>query len=97
MEFHPEPHIPNCCRTDAALAWDARNYRTGAFAELEKRNAVDESSSAGCRSRVTRTGCDEIVMLDGWNDLFIARSNMRAVDRVVYHGFRARAEADPPA
>jgi hypothetical protein len=29
----------------------------------------------------------KVVMLDGWNDLFIARSNMRAVDRVVYHGF----------
>jgi hypothetical protein len=27
------------------------------------------------------------VLLDGWNDLFIARSNMRAVDRVTYHGF----------
>ena len=26
-------------------------------------------------------------MLDGWNDLFISRSNMRAVDRVIYHGF----------
>ena len=29
----------------------------------------------------------KVVMLDGWNDLFIARSNMRAVDRVTYHGF----------
>ena len=29
----------------------------------------------------------KVVMLDGWNDLFIARSNMRAVDRVAYHGF----------
>ena len=29
----------------------------------------------------------KVVMLDGWNDLFLARSNMRAVDRVVYHGF----------
>jgi hypothetical protein len=29
----------------------------------------------------------KVVMLDGWNDLFIARSNMRAADRVIYHGF----------
>jgi hypothetical protein len=29
----------------------------------------------------------KVVLLDGWNDLFIARSNMRAVDRVTYHGF----------
>jgi len=30
-----------------------------------------------------------VIFLDGWNDLFTAHSNMRLVDRVVYHGFAA--------
>ncbi len=29
----------------------------------------------------------KVVLFDGWNDLFLARSNMRLVDKVIYHGF----------
>jgi hypothetical protein len=28
-----------------------------------------------------------VVFLDGWNDVLLSRSNMRHVDRVIYHGF----------
>jgi len=34
-----------------------------------------------------------VLLLDGWNDLFFSRSNMRLVDKVIYHGFaRGRGE-----
>ena len=36
----------------------------------------------------------KVVMLDGWNDLFIARSNMRAVDRVTLSRLRAGTGRD---
>jgi hypothetical protein len=29
----------------------------------------------------------QVLFLDGWNDLFLARSNMQLWDKVVYHGF----------
>ncbi len=29
----------------------------------------------------------KVIFLDGWNDLFMARTNMRLVDQVIYHGF----------
>jgi hypothetical protein len=29
----------------------------------------------------------QVIFLDGWNDLFLARSNMRLPDKVVFHGF----------
>jgi len=28
-----------------------------------------------------------VIFLDGWNDLFMARSNMRLADQVIFHGF----------
>jgi hypothetical protein len=29
----------------------------------------------------------QVIFLDGWNDLFLARSNMQLWDKVIYHGF----------
>src|SRR6476661_1051468 len=59
------------------------------FAELEKRNAVDESSGAGCRSRVARTGRDGRVVAEHRPDHEGGGHGCKSQDR---HPYRLRDE-----
>jgi lysophospholipase L1-like esterase len=51
--------------------------------------AYDQATSLRKLIQVLKAGYrpSHVLFLDGWNDLFIARSNMRAEERVIYHGF----------
>ena len=78
-----------CSTASLAQTWVRQSTATGPVVINFGAQAYDQRTEIDKLIYLLRRGYrpSKVVMLDGWNDLFIARSNMRAVDRVTYHGF----------